>query len=414
MATETWVLNETLTISGSNVYNNIEMTYSGQQRAYPIKSLKIYEYIDGRETAYSVLGQEQSVYSDENTSYELYGTGGGASGWFLYNGTLYNTWKFSQPVTDSTLLTWLQANGTKQETPSTNRTYDLSTNSKWASLSYGNHTVKIKAVGGGFGDSSFSNSAIVTKSVLERGTYKWIDSPTITADNQTDFSFTSNGESYTMVRTHVGAEGNYISYTDTSNAVTGYFSGHGWGTHSLNNGEWSSMEVKPAYQIITLEDDIEVPTDFYNWAITGGNLVKSEILEAGTYKWVDSPVMPSISFDLSGINAKYYYLTSNNTYSTAADPVNYFVINSNSISIGDVDYGIYTNYYVGDGWYTRNQDDDASYTTTDTNKLRTFIVNADFEVSAEFYNWAITGGNLVKQTEYTATVKINGSCDAAN
>lgn len=272
MATETWVLNETLTISGSNVYNNIEMTYSGQQRAYPIKSLKIYEYIDGRETAYSVLGQEQSVYSDENTSYELYGTGGGASGWFSYNGTLYNTWKFSQPVTDSTLLTWLQANGTKQETPSTNRTYDLSTNSKWASLSYGNHTVKIKAVGGGFGDSSFSNSAIVTKSVLERGTYKWIDNPTITADNQTNFSFTSNGESYTMVRTYVGAERNYISYTD--NAVTGYFSGHGWGTHSLNNGEWSSMEVKPAYQIITLEDDIEVSTDFYNWAITGGNLVK--------------------------------------------------------------------------------------------------------------------------------------------
>lgn len=108
------MLNETLTISGSNVYNNIEMTYSGQQRAYPIKSLKIYEYIDGPETAYSVLGQEQSVYSDENTSYELYGTGGGASGWFSYNGTLYNTWEFSQPVTDSTLLTWLQANGTKQ------------------------------------------------------------------------------------------------------------------------------------------------------------------------------------------------------------------------------------------------------------------------------------------------------------
>lgn len=163
MATETWVLNETLTISGSNVYNNIEMTYSGQQRAYPIKSLKIYEYIDGRETAYSVLGQEQSVYSDENTSYELYGTGGGASGWFSYNGTLCNTWKFSQPVTDSTLLTWLQANGTKQETPSTNRTYDLSTNSKWASLPYGQHTVKIRAVGDGFGDSSFSNGVSVTK-----------------------------------------------------------------------------------------------------------------------------------------------------------------------------------------------------------------------------------------------------------
>lgn len=120
-------------------------------------------------------------------------------------------------------------------------------------------------------------------------------------------------------------------------------------------------------------------------------------LEAGTYKWVESPVMPSVSFDISNISAKYYYLTANNTYSTTADPSNYFVINANSISIGDVDEGIYTNYYVGDGWYTRNQDYDESYTTTDTNKLRTIIVNADFEVSAEFYNWAITGGNLVKQ-----------------
>lgn len=120
-------------------------------------------------------------------------------------------------------------------------------------------------------------------------------------------------------------------------------------------------------------------------------------LEAGMYKWVKSPVMPSVSFDISNISAKYYYLTANNTYSTTADPSNHFVINANSISIGDVDEGIYTNYYVGDGWYTRNQGDDASYTTTDTNKLRTIIVNADFEVSAEFYNWAITGGNLVKQ-----------------
>lgn len=107
--------------------------------------------------------------------------------------------------------------------------------------------------------------------------------------------------------------------------------------------------------------------------------------------------MPTVSFDISNISAKYYYLTANNTYSATAYLSNYFVINSNSISIGDVDEGIYTNYYVGDGWYTRNQYDDESYTTTDTNKLRTFIVNADFEVSAEFYNWAITGGNLVKQ-----------------
>ncbi len=270
------------------------------------------------------------------------------------------------------------------------KSYDLSTNSKWASLSYGNHTVKIKSVGDGFGDSSFSNSATVTKSIIERGTYKWIDSPTITVDNQTDFSFTSNGESYTMVRTHIGAEGNYISYTDASNAVIGYFSGHGWGTHSLNNGEWSSMEVKPAYQIITLEDDIEVPTDFYNWAITGGNLVKSEILEAGTYKWVDSPNLPSdmleVKFAFSSGTESYYGVL------VLDDVLSYFS--------GEGGVSPFPAYSLNAGGWTEESYKYITLSTTQT-------------VSAEFYNWAITGGNLEK-IEYTATVKVNGSCDAAN
>lgn len=185
MATETWVLNETLTISGSNVYNNIEMTYSGQQRAYPIKSLKIYEYIDGRETAYSVLGQEQSVYSDENTSYELYGTGGGASGWFSYNGTLYNTWKFSQPVTDSTLLTWLQANGTKQSTSQVS--IDLTSLSGYESLAAGTYALAVRAKAQGYQDSDLSSTVSFTK----------LAAPVITAsDTSVNWEAVANAESY--------------------------------------------------------------------------------------------------------------------------------------------------------------------------------------------------------------------------
>lgn len=110
---ETWVLNETPTISGSNIYNNIEMTYSGQQRIYPIKSLKIYAYSDGPMTSYAILGQEGSIYNDDNitTVYSLYDN---YNGWYSYNGVSYNVWTFSKPVTDTTLLAWLQANGTKQ------------------------------------------------------------------------------------------------------------------------------------------------------------------------------------------------------------------------------------------------------------------------------------------------------------
>lgn len=111
---ETWVLNETVNISGTNYYNNIEMTYSGQTRAYPIRSLKMYEYSDGPETAYNIYGEEESEYKEGNSKYGLYSTGGGATGWQLsQSGTAFNTWYFATAPTGD-LLTWLQANGVKQ------------------------------------------------------------------------------------------------------------------------------------------------------------------------------------------------------------------------------------------------------------------------------------------------------------
>lgn len=43
------------------------------------------------------------------------------------------------------------------------KSYDLSTSTKWANLADGEHVVKIKAKGAGYGTSSFSNSVTVTK-----------------------------------------------------------------------------------------------------------------------------------------------------------------------------------------------------------------------------------------------------------
>lgn len=107
---ETWLLNENLNISGTNIYNNIEMTYEGQTRAYPIKSLKIYEYSDGRMNATEIIGQEKAEYADGNSSYTLYSTGGGQTG---CSDPRYNVWTFATPPTGD-LLTWLQANAVKQ------------------------------------------------------------------------------------------------------------------------------------------------------------------------------------------------------------------------------------------------------------------------------------------------------------
>lgn len=43
------------------------------------------------------------------------------------------------------------------------KSYDLSTSSKWANLADGEHVVKLRAKGTGYGTSSFSNSVTVTK-----------------------------------------------------------------------------------------------------------------------------------------------------------------------------------------------------------------------------------------------------------
>ena len=111
---ETWVLNETLNISGTNIYNNIEMTYSGQTRAYPIKSLKMYEFSDGPAgNAFEIIAEEETEYDDANSKYYLYTTAGGNSGWDKNNGVKFNIWTFSIAPTGD-LLSWLQANGTKQ------------------------------------------------------------------------------------------------------------------------------------------------------------------------------------------------------------------------------------------------------------------------------------------------------------
>nr|DAR08742.1 MAG TPA: hypothetical protein [Caudoviricetes sp.] len=43
------------------------------------------------------------------------------------------------------------------------KSYDLSTSTKWANLADGEHTIKLRAKGAGYGTSSFSNSVTVTK-----------------------------------------------------------------------------------------------------------------------------------------------------------------------------------------------------------------------------------------------------------
>ena len=112
----------------------------------------------------------------------------------------------------------------------------------------------------------------------------------------------------------------------------------------------------------------------------------SYTLEAGTYKWVDSLRNSSVNFNfgLSFVsnNVQYASIKISFKSSGVADLMSYYTDNgSTTLAFDRADEG-----WISDAYRT------ISLSTTQT-------------VSADFYNWAITGGNLVKQTGETWILK---------
>lgn len=91
--TETWVLNESVGISPRGIdFQNLSF--------------------ESNSASFSRIHSDgnQDLLYDDTTVYIFLGS--------TWNNTAYRTITFSQPVTDATLLAWLQANGTKQSTQS--------------------------------------------------------------------------------------------------------------------------------------------------------------------------------------------------------------------------------------------------------------------------------------------------------
>lgn len=173
---------------------------------------------------------------------------------------------------------------------------------------------------------------------------------------------------------------------------------------SLQDGyTWEGADIQVNGLTYTWNDGFMFVNPLQNITATRIGIYAKEVvpesytLESGTYKWIDSPVLPSDSLDFSYSDIEFCYLVSNNVYNTDFSVVDAFIVDSEMISYGDPAEGIYNNYEPNIGWYTRHASLGVDYTVTDTDKLRTIILSSDIEVSADFYNWAITGGNLVKQ-----------------
>lgn len=98
---ETWVLNNTLTLENIPLYN-IPFTSGGQS-------------YEGMEVSIDSGGAGYVRYSKDGLQYgsydEVYTKDGPMDGW---NNSKWRTIVYPTPVTDVTLLPWLQANGTKQ------------------------------------------------------------------------------------------------------------------------------------------------------------------------------------------------------------------------------------------------------------------------------------------------------------
>ena len=98
------------------------------------------------------------------------------------------------------------------------KSYDLSTSSKWTNLSDGEHVIKLKAKGTGYGTSSFSNSVTVTKGATGE-TWVLKSSGMVAPDNEIDVTINFHNavnENFTRINIYSEGKGVHISYYNNS------------------------------------------------------------------------------------------------------------------------------------------------------------------------------------------------------
>lgn len=114
-------------------------------------------------------------------------------------------------------------------------------------------------------------------------------------------------------------------------------------------------------------------------------------LEKGTYKWVDNPDLIEFSY------VRFSYTTVGVTYmgiSIAEDCILY-----STHVFGTYGYFKVYESVSGKKPYWGYYDDDHKELNVENTACQTITLATDQTVSAEFYKWAITDGNLVKQNE---------------
>lgn len=142
--------------------------------------------------------------------------------------------------------------------------------------------------------------------------------------------------------------------------------------------------------------------------VTVNKAASTVTLEAGTYKFVDSPNFDTISIDEHGDGNITQYGIDFTSHTLAYDRI---IIHRHWTDTESYEYSI---IYGEEGdnttVYEKSMYDSEIVDTGWKNTaFQTITLSTSQTVSAEFYNWAITQGNLVKQAEgYTVTITYGG------
>ncbi len=338
---------------------------------------------------------------------------------------------------------------------------DLTTLSGWDNVTSGEHTIQVIAKASGYLDSEKSTAVTFTKAVINP-TYQVLQGTlpqsalSISSDNKNDLPTTTNQTVKTvfdnyntmnfsdilstlLVDTSVlkqdqyknevdltkcekltdtcsiffVKDGNkkYYDYTDNINLEVVNINSSNLTEANLDNTYCVVIEVDTGKLNLFSFSSINNATG--NITTKGDNILgvafliskkQNVLLEAGTYQFIET-LKSNTELDIAEpINCKVNTLTSNDTYGDISESgvFNISVINteSNPLELDIASETIEAEIvYQDNSWVYMSSS--GNYTTTDTSKLRTIVLETDQYVSQEFYDWAITQGNLAKVEQST-------------
>ena len=355
-----------------------------------------------------------------------------------------------------------------KEVRAARKSYDLSTSAKWATLSSGNHNVQIVAKASGYRDSEKSAAVTVKKEypnvTLKAGTYQFKENPVLpTEELRGTMAFKTKHYGATDYRefTEIKANSTGIDY---NNSTTGASS------PVYYNSQWATSTSQ---RVIIVENDAQVPSDFLTWfenstyvpltagsyqfitdvslsnvpsniyvPFTSDGVTYSQInfssglryvsastttpVYSATNGWVDQKYrIIIVTADTFIYRAQYTWFIANTnpcieagTYKFIDNPVLStlgnipLIFSSNGVSYnGGLNINGSTGLARGITYIISFDDSIKVYNgSTWTNQAyREITLSTSQSVPADFYKWAITDGNLVKQVEPTTEYKVTVS-----